>query len=57
MLQMLTFTGSIFVLETNIYNKYEMHIYNKNCRYVSLHNENNYIYKVCINHIKRLLAT
>ena len=35
MLQMLTFTGSIFVLETNIYNKYEMHIYNKNlgCRY------------------------
>ena len=42
MLQILTFTGSIFVLETNIYNKYVIQIYNKNlwCRYVSLHNEN-----------------
>ena len=41
MLQILLYTGSIFVLKTNIYNKYEMHIYNKNLwwRYISLHNE------------------
>jgi len=37
MLQILLHTGSIFVLETTIYNKYEMHIHNQNfwCRYVS----------------------
>jgi len=41
MLHILLYSGSILVLETNIYNKYEMHIYNKDlwCRYVSLHNE------------------
>jgi len=30
MLHNLLYTGSIFVLETNINNKYIMHIYNKN---------------------------
>ena len=29
MLKLLLYTGSIFVLKTNIYNEYVMHIYNK----------------------------
>ena len=35
MLKMLTFTGSIFVLETNIYTKYVIQMYNTIlwCRY------------------------
>ena len=57
MLQFSTFTGSIFILETNIYNTYVIQMYNEN--YVSLHNEYtmylstfNYICKVCMNHVK-----
>jgi len=42
MLHILFYTHSTFVLVTNIYNKYIMHICNKDlwCRYVSLYNEN-----------------
>jgi len=57
MLQFLTFTCSIFILETNIYNTYVIQMYNEN--YVSLHNEYtmylstfNYICKVFMNHVK-----
>ena len=41
MLKMLTFTGSIFVLETNIYNKYVIQMYNTIlwCRYEYTVNE------------------